>query len=82
MNTNMSTKYNRINPVNNCISKKGKIVIRNVPVGVIRTLKMLSEKSGDSKRITGSIGAEAYKAIRYYLVAKNINVANMEKSGI
>jgi hypothetical protein len=81
MNTNISTKYNKINPVNNVITKTGKIVIRNVPIGIIRALRFQSEKSGDSKRDMGSVGFESYKAIKYYLSnAKKINVANIEKS--
>jgi hypothetical protein len=79
---NMSTKYNNINPVQNVISYTGKIMIRNVPVKIIKALLHHSEIAGDSVRtISGSAGNEAYKAILYYLEhCKKVNVKNILKS--
>lgn len=78
----MSTKYNGINPVQNVISDTGKIVIRNVPVKIIKALLHHSELAGDSVRtISGSAGNEAYKAVLYYLeYSKKVNVKNILKS--
>lgn len=80
---NISTKYNKLNPVRNVVSKTGKIVIRNVPVGIIKTLLFHSQEAGDSIRtIGGSASREAYKAILYYLEhAKKVNVKEILKSG-
>jgi hypothetical protein len=78
---NMSTKYTGHNMPESFISSKRKIVIHNVPIGIIRAMRHHSEMSGDSVRDTGSISKEAYKAIRYYLkYAKHVNVDEIEKS--
>jgi hypothetical protein len=80
---NMSTKYNGINPVVSVISKTGKLVIKNVPVGIIRALRTQSEKAKDSKRNCGSAANEGLKAIYYYLdTVKKVNVKNIIKSGL
>ena len=79
----MSTKYNKINPVRNVISKTGKIMIRGVPVGIIKTLLYHSQETGDSvRKIGGSASKEGYKAILYYLEhAKNVKIKEIIKSG-
>jgi hypothetical protein len=81
---NMSTKYTNINPPKSFMSKTGKIVIRNVPVGIIRALLCHSQQAGDSiRKIGGSASREGYKAILYYLEnAKKVNVKNILKSGL
>lgn len=79
---NMSTRYNGVNPVQNAISDTGKIVIRNVPIKIIRSLLHHSELSGDSvRKIGGSASKEGYKAVLYYLEhCKKVNVKNILKS--
>lgn len=77
----MSTKYTNRNHPESFISNKRKIVVHNVPIGIIRALRHHSEISSDSVRDTGSIGHETYKAIIYYLRhAKKVNVDELEKS--
>jgi hypothetical protein len=83
MKQNMSTKYTNNNPVKSFISNTGKIVIHNVPIGIIRALRHHSELSKDSVRDTGSTGHEAYKAVIYYLkCVKKVNVDAIIKSNI
>jgi hypothetical protein len=69
----MSTKYNGISPT-------GKIVIRGVPIGWLRSLQGLSAKRGTSKRRLGSVADESYVAIKEHLIRNKINAAAMEKS--
>lgn len=80
---NMSTNYNNKNAVNNVLTKTGKIVIRNVPVGIIRALVTQSQKANDSiRKIGGSASKEGYKAILQYLESKKVNTKKIIESGL
>jgi len=79
---NISTKYTNKNNPESFMVPYGKIVIRNVPKGIIRALRHQSELAGDSKRTSlGSVSAEGLKAVLYYLKhEKKVNVDNIIKS--